>query len=248
MLEEKPQVSGSRQISDLVTQSVEGCSLGPRRVGTTRRALRGAVRLATIAIFGMALTIPPAHAGTKTLQNDGFTGIGSVVCQAGAIADEILAARFSADPGDYPFTIEKVLALVCPAATSGFFVVSVWEDDGVSLQPGALLFSDLYQVTGADTSLNSIDLSLQNIVITSGSVRIGLELFQNYPPSVATDFDGTITPSTNFIYVPPVWWFSENLFLTGDWIIRLEIQTPRVALFADGFESGDTTAWSSAVP
>jgi len=62
MLEETPQVSGSRQISDLVTQSVEGCGLAPRLVGTTRRALREAVRLATIAVTGIDLPpvfVPP---------------------------------------------------------------------------------------------------------------------------------------------------------------------------------------------
>lgn len=250
MLEETPQVSGARQISDLVTQSAEGCSLVPRRVGTTCRVLRGAVRLATIAVTGLALAVASAHAGTKILQNDGFTGIGLVVCQLGAAEGDILAARFSADPGDYPFTIEEVHVMVCPAGPTGFFVLHVWEDDGVSLQPGSLLYSDLYQLTGSASSLNSIDLRLQNIVITSGSVRIGLELFQNYPPSLPRDDDGTITSGANFVYDFPTstWWPSELIGLTGDWIIRLQIQTPDASIFTDGFESGDTTAWSSAVP
>jgi hypothetical protein len=45
-----------------------------------------------------------------------------------------------------------------------------------------------------------------------------------------------------------VWWASESLGLTGDWIVRLQIQTPDASIFADGFESGDTGAWSSTVP
>lgn len=248
MLEETPQASESQQVSGIANQSVENCGLGSRPVGKARRAVRKVVRFATMAVTGMALAVPSAHAGTKTLQNDGFTGIGSVACQIGAAEGEILAARFSGESGDYPFTIEGVLALVCPASSSGFFVVKVWEDDGVSLQPGALLYSELYQLTGADTGLNSIDLSLQNIVIDSGSVRIGLELFQDPVPSVATDTDSTITSGTNFVYVPPTWLASEILGLTGDWIIRLQIETPDTMIFADGFESGNTLLWSSTVP
>ena len=167
-----------------------------------------------------------AHAGSKVLQNDGFNGFGSVACQLGAVEGEILAARFSADPGDYPFTIQKIEALVCPAGRTGYFTVSVWADDGVSPQPGTLLFSEIYQMTGTDLSLNSIDLSAQNIVITSGKVRVGFELFQNPGPSLATDTDGTISAGANFIYVHPIWYYSENLGLLSDWI------EPSVGLFS----------------
>lgn len=215
---------------------------------TRRATVGGVLRIVSITAIVVSLVVVSAHAGTKVLQNDGFNGFGSVACQLGAVEGEILAARLSADPGDYPFTIQKIEALVCPAGRTGYFIVSVWADDGVSLQPGTLLFSEIYQMTGADLSLNSIDLSAQNIVITSGKVRVGFELFQNPGPTLATDTDGTISAGANFIYVHPIWYYSENLGLFSDWIIRMEIQTPDGEIFTDGFESGDTSTWSEVEP
>jgi len=99
--------------------------------------------------------------------------------------------------------------------------------------------------------MNDVDLSTLGIVIDSASVRVGVEFFPfPSPPGLATDLEGPV-PQTNFVFAidppgPNIWYFAENLVLTGDWIIRLVIETDSEnAIFTDGFESGDTSAWSS---
>ena len=48
---------------------------------------------------------------------------------------------------------------------------------------------------------------------------------------------------------PGAWFYAEQLGLLGDWIIGMEIETnAETPLFADGFESGDTTEWSATSP
>ena len=66
---------------------------------------------------------------------------------------------------------------------------------------------------------------------------------------VVNDLDGYV-PSVNYIYADPgVWVYANVLGVTGDWIIRMEIETDaETPIFADGFETGDTTEWSDTTP
>jgi hypothetical protein len=42
---------------------------------------------------------------------------------------------------------------------------------------------------------------------------------------------------------------ADSLGVTGDWILRAVIDANEAApIFADGFEAGDTGAWSATVP
>jgi hypothetical protein len=42
------------------------------------------------------------------------------------------------------------------------------------------------------------------------------------------------------------WWFAEDLSVSGDWILRLEIETDIAGtVFADGFERGDSSCWQA---
>jgi hypothetical protein len=55
--------------------------------------------------------------------------------------------------------------------------------------------------------------------------------------------------STSFTPSQCAWYFAEQLGVSGDWILRVVIDANEAApLFADGFESGDTNAWSATVP
>lgn len=202
--------------------------------------------LLTITLAGVA----PSEAAIKELSNDGFAGIGAVSCQVGFLEGESGAAKLTADPGDYPYQVKKVRMLVCPASTSGFVILRIYEDNTGTVLPGTLIYEEIVQVTGSDDALNEVDLSANNITIASGSVRVELEWFQNSPPGLANDLDG-IVPNVNYIYANPpgAWFYNEQLGLFGDWIIRMEVETnAEPPLFADGFESGDTTEWSSTSP
>jgi hypothetical protein len=209
---------------------------------------------AVVLVFGalsaFTLGVTPGFAVEKTLQNDSFSGTGSVTCQTGFIQGEIAAARFAALPSDYPFRIEKVQVLVCPGSTQNDFVLKVWQDDGVSRDPGVLLHEEIYTLFGSDSALNEVDLALENIVINADSVRIGFEyFFSGPPPGFANDLGGHVVPQPNFIYaVSPIirWFYADEVGVDGDWILRLVIETEVAPpIFSDGFESGDTSAWST---
>jgi hypothetical protein len=207
--------------------------------------------LGAAALAAVALVCSPLDAVEKTLQNDSFTGVGDLVCIPGFAVEEIGAARFTAAPSDYPFTVERVQVLLCPDGPPVDLVVKVWNDDGSSVNPGTLLWDEIVTFTPSTSFLNEVDLSLDDITIASGSVRVGIEFFfAGSPPGLARDLDG-IHAQANFIYaVPPGdWYFSQQLGVTGDWILRLVIDANEVApLFEDGFESGDTSSWSATVP
>jgi len=210
-------------------------------------------RLPVTILLACAAALPAAPVGAieKTLANDSFAGIGDLVCVQGFAVEEIGAARFTADPGDYPFTIQRIQILLCPDGPAADLVLKVWQDDGSSLAPGTLMWEELVTFTPSTTFLNEVDLSLDNLVIDSGSVRVGIEyFFGGSPPGIARDIDG-ITPQANFIYaIPPgSWFFSDQLGVTGDWILRVVIDANDAPpIFVDGFESGDTDAWSATVP
>ena len=207
--------------------------------------------LAAVALVLATLPGAAALAVEMTLANDSFTGVGDLMCIPGFAVEEIGAARFSPPPGSYPFTVERIQVLLCPDGPPVDLVVKIWRDDGTSLPPGTLLWEEIVTFTPSTSYFNELDLSLDDITITAGSVRVGIEfLFAGSPPGLARDLDG-ITPQVNFIYaVPPgAWYFSEQWGVSGDWILRVVIDANSAPpLFADGFESGDTGSWTATVP
>lgn len=219
------------------------------------RALDGDKKDVPIILCGLLLTISlagvaPLEAAIKELSNDGFTGIGAVSCQVGFLEGESGAVKLTADPGDYPYQVKKVRMLICPASTSGFVILRIYEDNTGTVLPGPMIYEEIVQVTGSDDALNEVDLSANSITIASGGVRVELEWFQNSPPGLANDLDGFV-PNVNYIYADPpgAWFYNEQLGLLGDWIVRMEIETnAETPLFADGFESGDTTEWGVTSP
>ena len=222
--------------------------LRPRSSGSAsdaRRRFLTALFLTLVVMSGA-----PASAERKILQNDSFTGT-AVFTQLATFADEEYAAVvFTADPADYPFRIEKVQALVLAplAGTIALVSVTVWEDIG-TLEPGPTLSTSTYgyQVESSETAVNELDLSCERVVVTEGSIRVGLRWEAvGDPIGIAFDLDG-ITPWLNTVFSSPIggWWFAEDLNVTGDWILRLEIETNVAgeSVFTDNFERGDPSCW-----
>jgi len=211
------------------------------------------------ALYGSLLAVVLAAPGVadaaiKELSNDSFSGIGSITCQVGFVAGESGAVKLTADPGDYPYQVLKIRMLVCPASTSGNVILRIYEDDTGTVLPGPVLYEEIVQIIGSDEAFNELDLSFNNIIIPSGSVRVELEWYDFPPPPGLAHDDDWFVPSVNYIYAeisPGVyqWFYADALGVIGDWIIRMEIDTSaETPIFADGFESGDTIAWSGATP
>lgn len=203
-----------------------------------------------IILVLMCAVSSPAWAERKIIQNDSFTGTAEFTQLATFAEQEYVAATFTVDPADYPFRIEKVQTLVLAVlpGTISMVSVTVWEDTGAAA-PGTVLHTSTYgfQLEGSTTALNELDLTCENIVISSANkVRVGLRWeYVGNLMGIAFDEDG-ITTETNTIFSPPLggWVWAEGEGVGGDWILRLEIET-NVAdtLFADGFERGDLSCW-----
>jgi hypothetical protein len=105
-----------------------------------------------------------------------------------------------------------------------------------------------FQLESSTTALNELDLSCENIVVTSGTVRVGLRWeYVGDLIGIAFDLDG-ISLQTNTVFSSSLggWWFAEDLFVAGDWILRLEIETDIAGtVFADDFERGDPSCWQA---
>jgi hypothetical protein len=209
--------------------------------------------LTVILVILMATLVGnTASAERKVLQNDSFDGSGTFTQLPAFAEQEYAAASFSADSADHPFRIEKVQALVLapPPLTDGTIAmvsVTVWQENGNAV-PGTVIHTSTYgfQVESSSTAFNELDLSCENIVIDSGPIRVGIRWeYVGDPIGIAPDLDG-IQPQINSVYSPALlgWWWAEDLMVSGDWIIRLEIETDIAgSIYSDGFERGDASCW-----
>jgi hypothetical protein len=163
------------------------------------------------------------------LQNDDYAAGGAVTLNTGVDLDEYMAARFSAAPVQYPFRIRKIRVL-CGNADGTEIVVApdIFRDTG-NLNPGSILYSsaDFYLLAcPAGLQFNEIDLTSKNIVVDAGTIRVAL--FVPFDPGAAgfaTDTSG-IQPGRNLVMQSNgVWSLAENQGVTGDWILRVEVET-----------------------
>ncbi|MBN2055569.1 hypothetical protein JW905_11640 [bacterium] len=181
----------------------------------------------TAGLLILAAMTAPAAAEFKWLQNDGFSMGGMAYYQMGFVATEICAATYTPFMGDYPVKLSTVRILVQDGAggsASRDFVLRVWEDSGTT-QPGALLLEETRTLT-ASTNWQDVDIAGHNIIVSSGSIRVGFEFTGAPPPSFCRDADGTITPHRNLIKLDiGTWVWAESLGLQGDWILRLGVET-----------------------
>jgi hypothetical protein len=193
--------------------------------------------------LALLLVLPPAAAGQEViLQNDSFTSGGSAAFQGGFVAGEIGAVRL-APTGPFPVQVTKVQLLFGGAVTDATITLRIWDDTAGTLAPGTELFFGDYFLTASNTALQEIDLTAAAIMV-SGPFRVGIQFQHDGAPSIARDADGISAAGRNFIYAGA--WFDSTTFgIGGDWIIRAAVQSD-APIFADGFESGDLLAWSSA--
>jgi hypothetical protein len=183
------------------------------------------MRLAHLApwLGALLVTAPAGLAQVVYLQNDNFTG-GAFACQTGVADSEAVAVRLTAQPSQYPYTIERVRILGCGGSLNGV-ILDIYQDTG-GLNPGPLIWHGTLYTFDGNNTFNDILMSNEPIPpppIASGSVRVVLTAFIALPP-IGFGTDTVITPVHNFLRsAGGVWSFAENSGLTGDWIVRLGI-------------------------
>jgi hypothetical protein len=164
------------------------------------------------------------------LQNDSYGG-GAVLCYTGITNDRGMAAKFTASPGQYPYTIQSIRVFGCGGGTDAY-VIQIFQDNGGTAAPGTEIWSsqNAYLLSGANT-FNDILMSQEPLPpppITSGSIRVLLVTISILQPiGFAADLNG-IQPQINTVRDKnSVWSFAESppYNVGGDWILRLGISS-----------------------
>jgi hypothetical protein len=186
------------------------------------------IPFAAVALVVLGSIAVPAGAQVTYLQNDSYGG-GAVLCYQGITLFHGLASKFTATPGQYPYTIHSIRVFGC-AGGADAYVVQIFEDNGSSASPGPVIWSsqNAYFLSGNNT-FNDIFMSLEPIPpppITSGSIRVLLVNNSILTPiGFGADMNG-IQPGLNTIRTDgSAWGFAENppYNVQGDWILRLGI-------------------------
>ena len=193
----------------------------------------GAIRARALAFSVALLVLPaiPAAAQETILQNDGYVDGQAVAIQAGFVAAEMAGSRF-VPAGTAPWRVNRVRLLFGGASSTQTVTLHVYDDAASTLTPGAELFAGDFAMTGSSSAMQEIDLRPNDIQV-AGPFRVAIEFHHAGPPAVASDLDGTIDATRNFIFSPsfPGWLPSSLLGLTGDWIVRAGVEPVSLSYF-----------------
>jgi hypothetical protein len=203
----------------------------------------------------LALTVAwlqpaPAQAVLVVVQNDSVIDFGSVAIQAGFVAGERGAAWLT-PPCDGDLVAVRVLWLdLFNSGTQTLGEAISISDAGAFPVPGSLLL-ELKGPVMTEGFFNEFALPSQIPVFEDLPFVVDFRFFSNPPalgPSLVSDIDGCQGVSNGIFAIPPSAWFDAcALGLSGDLAIRAVVSCP-VEIFNDGFESGDTSAWSTTEP
>jgi hypothetical protein len=174
---------------------------------------------------------PPSFCEFELLQNDSWVDADLLGFQEGFVADERAAVTLG--PLAAPAQLHRVYFFFGPDDGNLFDVtLTIYEDDGSSAAPGAVLYSGDYVLIGAASYMQVIDLSAENLMLPAGHFRIALTFHHDGAPSVARDADLTIQAGRNWIYginplvdpINPAWYDSAAFLVPGDWVIRALVE------------------------
>ena len=205
------------------------------------------MRVVRVAVLAAVAVLPARSllAQVAFLQNDSFTS-GPVSCYTGVGTYAGLSAKFTAAPGQYPYTIDRIRVFGCGGGTEAYGL-QIYEDNGTAA-PGPLLWNaqNLYALNGGNV-FNDILMSSEPVpppTITSGSIRVFLinQSLYNDPIGFGADTNG-IQPQRNFLISNTgTWSFAENGGITGDWILRLGIAVKATSDLSATITDGQASA------
>lgn len=146
---------------------------------------------------GRSCTDGTCETSILTLENDSHSGGGGVSFSSGFITGEAGASTLG--PVSDNSLLQSVQLLFGGSTASQTVTLRIYEDFGTDT-PGTLLYIGDYEMTGSNTALAEIDLTLENITLTTGtSLRIALFFHHNGFPSIGNDSEvGSLPEETGF--------------------------------------------------
>ncbi len=186
------------------------------------------------------------------VQNDSIVDFGTAIVQAGFAAGEVGAAWLTS-PCDGTITHVRVIWL---SFTGGALdTIGEWVrimEPGTFPTPGAVL-ADLPGPVLSDGFENEFAVPQPVPVAQNETFVVGFKFLESPPgvgPSLVTDADGCQAGRNGIFAIPPSSWFSSCLLgVSGDFGLRAVVSCGGpVPFFEDGFESGDTSAWTLTAP
>jgi hypothetical protein len=205
------------------------------------------MKTSSLALVVSIAVAGPAGAQVVFIQNDSYGG-GALNCYTGIGDLESMAAKFTAGPGQYPYTIDRIRVFGCGGWFNPYNVF-IYQDDGSGVGPGTLLFTskNSYVLQGSNV-FNDILMSSEPVPpppITSGTIRVELfTVFDIDPIGFGTDTNGIIA-GRNFLWSPTGDWVrAEDSGVAGDWVLRLGIlpptSTPQLSILDATVNEGNT--------
>lgn len=211
------------------------------------------LRLAAAVVACLAATATaPTRGGTVELKNDSVIDFGTVAIQSGFVADERGAAWLTSPCGGEIVSVRILWLSVAGGAPP---VLGEWiriSEAGSFPTPGPVLL-ELLGPQMIDGGFNEFALA-PTVPISAGQTVVVDFKFLTSPtpfqgPSLVTDIDGCQAGRNGIFAIPPSAWFSAcALGVSGDFAIRALVACTLEGIFSDGFESGDTSAWSFVQP
>lgn len=188
-----------------------------------------------------------AIAGTRLIQVDNFEDNTAAAFQGGFAQGECWAMVYVPDASDYPFTPIGIDALIGGKPRTESFLVQVYNADDTMRPVGRWQDEEIFEVSGSDDSFNRLSFTEAEMDIAtfnSGNVMIAVCLeSHNYDPgdnypAIAADGNRTDFPQQSLIGTYLDGWVPSSSYgVTGDWVMRLCIESANIA----GNECGDGT-------
>ena len=213
------------------------------------RPRQGLGLVTSLLLLGWNLA-SPKEVDAVVLKNDSVVDFSQVAIQAGFAANERAAAWLTSTcNGD--LTAVQVLWLSTTGGSGQSLGDSITiSEPGVFPNPGAQL-AKLDAPALNDGFFNEYPVVPPVPITTGETVVVDFKFFEKpfaTGPSVVTDLDGCQAVSNGIFAIPPSLWLDACLLgVGGDFAIRAVVDCPEI-VFEDGFESGDTTAWTSQIP
>ena len=216
------------------------------------RKRHGGVAIKLVLAILLVLSHRAAVGQEVVVKNDSVTDFSEAIILPGFASGEKAAAWLTTPCQGQILRVQIFWrSLLGGAADSLQESIEIFEA-GSFPTPGTVLL-ELAGPLMVDGALNEFIVPFPIAVEQNQTFVVSLKFFEAPPalgPSVVTDTDSCQAGKNGIFAIPPSEWKNScSLGVSGDFVIRAVVECQAVdSIFSDGFESGDTSAWTTAEP